>query len=212
MIQNLVTSVTTISLLTFGQLASYTGETVLVSHEISLENRHAVTSVNEVFKDNILLNMAYLRGIVRSKEDVDWDEVKKPFIYEFRLNPGETFAFHDDTLPEYNDRIYRTTNAYFNASDGFKNSGYLYGDGVCHLASLMYWVARDVGLETNAPTNHNFRAILEIDREYGVSIYYHPGRTAANAKQNLYISNNRQNPITFKFDYNGEKLKLSVTE
>lgn len=212
MIQTLVTTVTTISLFTFGQISNYSGEKLLVSREISLENRHADKWVNDVFKDNILLNMAYLRGVVKSREDIIWDEVTKSFTYEFRLNPGETFAFHDDTLPEYNDRIYRTTNAYFNASDGFKSSGYLYGDGVCHLASFMYWVAKDAGLETNVPTNHNFRAIPEIDREYGVSIYYYPGRTLSNAKQNLYISNNRENPITFKFEYNGDKLKLSVVE
>ena len=212
MITSFVTTVTTFTLLPFGQLANYSGENVLVSREISLENRHPVESVNEVFKDNILLNMAYLRGTVKSKEDIDWDVVKKPFVYEFKLNPGESFAYHPDVLPEYSELIYKTGNARFNAQDGFKNSGYLYGDGVCHLASLMYWAALDAGLNTEAPTNHNFMTIPEISGEYGVSIYYHPGRSLANAKQNLYIGNNQENPVTFRFEYSEEKLKLSILE
>lgn len=210
MVQSLVTTVTTISLFTFGQISGYSEEKVLAMHEISLESRQPDRWVNGVFKDNILLNLAYLRGIVRFKEDLNWDEVKKSFTYEFKLNPGEAFAFHQDVLPEYSDRVVRTTGAHFSGAEGFKSDGYLMGDGVCHLASLMYWVARDAGLEANAPTNHDFMAIPEISREYGVSIYYYPGRTMANAKQNLYITNNKENPVIFRFGYQEDKLKLSV--
>lgn len=185
---------------------------MLSSHEISLQNRYPVQSVSDVFKDNILLNLAYLRGSVASKKDINWDEVKKPFEYEFRLDPDQTFAFHDDVLPEYKDSLVKTTAAHFNAAEGFKTDGYLYGDGVCHLASLIYWVAKDAGLEVNAPVSHDFMAIPEIEREYGVSIYSNPYIKGANAQQNLYITNNRDKAVVFKFEYSGDKLKASLLE
>ncbi len=189
------------------QLAPLTYEQILSSHEISLENRYEVKEISDIFKDNILLNLAYMRGISTS-----WDEVKKPFKYEFKLEPNKTFAFHDDVLEEYKGRLTKTTQAHFNAEEGFKTDGYLFGDGVCHLASLIYWVAKDAGLDAKAPTNHDFMAIPEISREYGVSIYSNPLSKGSNAQQNLYITNNKGKDITFKFEYNGENLKASVLE
>lgn len=185
---------------------------VLASREISMENRYSVKSVSEVFRDNILLNLAYMDGKVTSGKDVKWDEIKKPFTMSFKLNPGQVFAFHDDTLPEYKDKVIRTTNAHFNATEGFKTDGYLFGDGVCHLASLMYWVAKDAGLDSLAPTNHDFMPIPDISKEYGVSIYSNPYSRGSNAQQNLYITNNKDKPVVFKFDYEGDKLKVSILE
>ncbi|MDP3941703.1 MAG: VanW family protein, partial [bacterium] len=131
-------------------------ERVLVTREISLSERYPNRSVNEVFKDNILLNLAYMRGVVNPSRDVDWDTVKKPFTYSLTLHPGEVFAYHDDVLPSYTSQALKTTNAHFNSAEGFKSDGYLVGDGVCHLASLIYWAAKDAHLESLAPTNHNF--------------------------------------------------------
>lgn len=189
----------------------------LALHEISLENRQADRYVNEVFKDNILLNLAYLDGRVKKSSDINWDEVRKPFTYEFTLNPSETFAFHEDVLPKFagkglpaDRQVVKTTNAHFNFDDGFKSDGFLFGDGVCHLASLINWVAKDAGLEVQAPVNHDFREIPEIPREFGTSIYYYPGQRFTNAQQNLYITNNFKNPVVFKFHYDGEKLKIEV--
>ncbi len=169
-------------------------EVVLSSHEISLENRYPVKSVNEIFKYNILHTL-----------DLMGEE-------EFILRPGETFAFHDDVMPEYKDSLVKTTNAHFNAQDGFKFSGLYYGDGVCHLASLIYWVALDAGLNAKAPVNHNFMPIPEIERQFGVSIYSNPYSKGANSQQNLYVTNNREKPVEFKFEYKDEKLKLEVVE
>ena len=158
--------ISTAAVITFGQLAiPVTQETVLSSHEMSLEKRYY-----PVQKENILLNMAYMDGRVSKKEDINWEEIQKPFSYFFSLEPGKTFAYHDDVLPEYKDSLARTTQAHFNSVEGFKSAGYLVGDGVCHLASLIYWAALDANLETNAPTNHDFMAIPEISREFGVSI------------------------------------------
>ncbi|MBI1982553.1 MAG: VanW family protein [Candidatus Levybacteria bacterium] len=94
----------------------------------------------------------------------------------------------------------------------FRFSGLLYGDGVCHLASLINWVAKDAGLEVQAPVSHDFREIPEIPKEFGTSIYFYPGQKATNAQQNLYITNNLKNPVAFKVHYDGEKLKIEVFE
>lgn len=207
-----------ILLLVFSQFAtpSVDGNVVqqkyLAGEEISLEKRYEEKWVNDVFKDNILLNMAYLGGKVAKNEEINWNDIEKPFSYKFTLLPNETFAFHEDVLPMYKDTVVKTTNARFNFDDGFKSDGYLIGDGVCHLASLMYWVSKNAGLNAYAPTNHNFAVIPEISKEYGVAIYKMPGTSNSNAMQNLYITNNKQNPVVFDFTYKNSQLKLSIFE
>lgn len=185
---------------------------ILSSEQISLEKRYEDKFVNGIFKDNILLNLSYLGGKVTKKEDINWEDIKKPYSYSFALLPGKTFAFHEDVLPQYKEALIKTTNARFNYDDGFKSDGYLVGDGVCHLASLIYWVAKSAGLNAYAPANHNFAVIPEIDREYGVAIYKMPGQISANAMQNLYVTNNKENAVIFEFDYKNGELKLSISE
>lgn len=191
-------------------LSSLSDEVILASRTISLENRNPDTYVNSIFKDNILLNMAYMEGRINSASKIDWQAIERHFSYRFELKPNETFAYHEDVLNEYQGKINKTTNAHFNTRDGFKSDGYLVGDGICHLASLIYWVAKDASLNTKAPTNHDFAEIPQVPKEFGVSIYYYPGKTSANATQNLYITNNTPNPVTFKFDYDGKNLSLSI--
>lgn len=135
------------------------GQTVLAQRSMSLENRYPVASVNEVFKDNILLNLAYMDGRVTKREDIKWEDIRKPFRAQFALNPNEVFTFQEDALPVYQGRVVKTTNAHFNFQEGFKTDGYLAGDGVCHLASLIYWAAKDAGLEAYAPANHDFMPV-----------------------------------------------------
>jgi hypothetical protein len=187
-------------------------EQVLSQHAMSLEDRYPVQSVSDVFKDNILLTLYYLSGKVKDPSQINWDEIHKPFHYEMTLKPGEVFAFHNDVLPQYQGKTIVTTNATFGPSDGFRSDGYLYGDGVCHLASLINWAARDAGLSVNAPTNHNFAVIPEISREYGTAIYYSPGQSQTNEMQNLYVENNLQKPVHFVFDYKDGMLSVSVAE
>ena len=181
-------------------------------HEFSLEKRYADSFVNDVFKDNILLNVKYLAHEKIDPKKVNFEDVRKPFEYEFILKPGETFAFHDDVLPEHDGKVTKTTNAHFNSQEGFRSSGYLVGDGVCHLASLLYWVAKDAGIEVLAPTRHDFANIPEIPKEYGVSIYAYPGRQSSDQMQNLYITNNKDRQITFEFSYDGQNLEIKVFE
>ncbi len=185
---------------------------LLAYREMSLDNRQPDRFVNDVFKKNILLNMAYLRGRVTKAADIKWEEMEKPFQYEFKLEPNKTFAFHSDVKAEYQELLVKTTNAHFNAAEGFKTDGYLFGDGVCHLASIINWAARDAGLSVEAPTSHDFAAIPDVPREYGVSIYSNPAAKGSNIRQNLYITNNKSKPISFKFEYRDNKLKVSVVE
>lgn len=190
----------------------YLGEHVISQKEMSLDDRYSNDFVNEVFKNNILLNLAYLRGNISFYHDIKWDEITKPFQYKFKLDPNRTFAFHEDVEKKYQDTVEKTTNAHFNFQEGFKTDGYLFGDGVCHLASLIYWAAKEAELEAEAPTNHDFMKIPDIPKEYGVSIYNHPSTKESNAKQNLYVTNNKGKPITFKFEYDGQKVKVSIAE
>lgn len=204
----LTTLVTTATLVTLLNLTPFSlpQEQVLGSHTISLEQRQPDRYINSVFKYNILLTLAYLEGNLKSDELIGLDNV------EFTLQPGQVFAFHEDVLPEYKDKVVRVTGAHFGGTDGFKSDGYLMGNGVCHLASLIYMTAKNAGLEAHAPTNHNFAAINQVPKEYGASIYFNPGSEAANARQNVYVVNNKSNPVTFRFTYDGDNLNLAIVE
>ena len=178
---------------------------VLASHSFSLENRYDNEFVNGVFKDNILLALNYLDNRVKAKSDIDWETIDQPFHSQFTLEPGQEFAFHERTLPDYSQNLVKTTNAHFIGEEGFKSDGNLIGDGVCHLASLMYWVAKDAGLTAYSPSNHNFAKVNDVPKEYGVAIL------SPDPLGNLYIINSLEKPVTFSFDYNGENLAVSAS-
>lgn len=177
---------------------------------ISLKKRHEIQTVNVVFKNNILLTLKYLSNEYQRNDTPDWNQINKAFNYEFALQPNEMFAFHEDTFLEFKKKTVKSTAAHFNYEDGFQSDGYLYGDGVCHLASLLYWVAKNAGLDAIAPTNHDFMPIPQIPKEFGVSIYFQPGQTNANAQQNLYIANNKNSVVRFKIIYDGENLTAEI--
>lgn len=183
----------------------------LASDTMPLNDRYPVASVNQVFKDNILLDLAYLKGDVKDPKNIDWQKIEQPTELKFTLKPGQTFAFHDGVLPEYaNPAVVGTS--HFGPQDGYKSDGYLYGDGVCHLASLFNWAAQDAGLKVDAPTNHNFMPIPDIAKQYGTAIYYMPGETGVNAKENLYITNIKDKDVTFDVTYSSEAVNVSIVE
>lgn len=187
-------------------------ENVLARHEFSLEERYHNEQVNNVFKDNILLTIRYATGEKINPLQIDWNKIREPFQAKLVLNPGDTFAFHDDVLPQYQSDVKKTTNAHFNISEGFKSDGYLVGDGVCHLASLLYWVAKDANLSTLAPTRHDFAPVPGVPEKYGVSIYSNPEKNYSDELQNLYISNTKDRPIAFVFDFDGNKLSVKAVD
>ncbi len=176
---------------------------------MSLENRYKNAFVNLVFKDNILLTLSYLRGMPLTKT-VDWENVENPFVYTLTLQPEQTFAFHQDVLPDFQKNQLVTTNAHFTYNEGFKSDGYLAGDGVCHLASLLAWVSADAHLLVKAPTNHDFANIPEIPKEFGVAIFNDGKHGYVNQLENLYITNNQKNPVQFVFKYDGTVLQVAV--
>ena len=200
-----------LSNLVFATPSAKPKEVVLGSGDFSLEKRYPNQWVSNVFKDNILLTLAYLRGTIHDS-NIDWTEVEKPFHYEFKLEKNQVFAFHSDVLPQYKGEIVKTTDAHFNSSEGFKSDGWLVGDGVCHLASFINMVAKKAGLDVLAPTNHNFAAIPQVPEKFGVAIYDVPGQSASNELQNLYVRNNKDKEISIAFDYDGTNLKVSVEE
>lgn len=184
--------------------------TLIGSQSMDLTNRYMDPWVNDVFTDNILLNLSYLSGNVTNASEINWEEVRKPSTYEFVLQPSEVFAFHDDVLPEYQGRVVQTTNSQFGAEDGYLSSGRLFGDGVCHFASIINWAARDAGLKVTAPTPHDFAVIPGIDPFYGTAIYYMYGTPEVNMQQNLYVENTYDTPVRLVFENTGDKLVVSV--
>jgi hypothetical protein len=185
-------------------------QTELSSRSISLDKRYGYDLPENVYKDNILLNLAYLSGKVKSSKDINWEALDQPFTMTFSLEPGQRFAYHDIIADEYKDNVTVTAHTNFGAGDGYKFEGGLYGMGVCHLASLIHWAALDAGLESIAPSNHDFYPIPEIPKEYGVAVYASPDSVAASANQNLYIKNNLDSKVTFEFKYDGVNLKTTV--
>lgn len=179
--------------------------------DLSLANRYATTFVNEVFSDNIVLTLHYLKGDVpKVNGAIDWNKAREPFEVSFTLKPGETFAFQKDVLPQFSGKVGKTTNATFSYDQGFRSSGFLMGDGVCHLASFMNKAASEAGLLVVAPARHDFAQIPDIGREFGTSIFYMPGNTSGNAQQNLYITNASDSDVIFKFQVTKENIQLII--
>ena len=185
---------------------------VLSNVTYSLSNRYNDPYVNNVFADNILLTLAYMGGKVKPGKAVSWNVVKTPGANKIVLKPGETFAFHDTALDKYQGKVVATTNAHFNSYEGFKSDGWLVGDGVCHLASFIYVASKSAGLDTIAPTRHDFAKIPDVEKQDGVSIYYSPENPTNSTLQNLYITNNRSQTIAFIFTNNNTSLNIKVEQ
>lgn len=217
-IKRIFTSITTFFIISVYITAAFPARTVWIKHSalaqkaMSLNNRYNNSYVNDVFKNNILLSLAYMDGRVKSKSDIDWSKLEKPSQYKIKLLQGEIFAFHEYVLPEFKNKRIITTNAHFSSYEGFLSDGYLVGDGVCHLASLLKWAAKDAGLNVVAPTNHDFANIPQVPKEYGVSIYTIPDQPSASSRQNLYIENTLDKPVVFVFDYNNGILNLTISK
>ncbi len=176
-----------------GQTASLIREEdlVLSLEMLDLSKRYPVTSVSNGFRENILIALDYF-----AFQDV-----------VLELKPGEVFAFHKKgILPEFNESKIISQESDFTTNTGYKVVAGLGGNGVCHLASLINKAASKAGLKVTAPVNHNFAVIEGIEREYGTSI----STRNSPERQNLYIKNNFDYPVGFKFVLNGDILVLSI--
>lgn len=216
----------------------------LSSESLDLSTRYPDTWVNEVFSDNILLNLHYfhaslgeagkvgrsskmeewasLKGDVENLKDekgnIDWEKVRAPFDFSLALEPGQTFAYHRNLLPEFKDkkalpasRQVLIGESRFWYDEGYKSDGYLVADGVCHLASLFNWVASEAGLNVLAKVNHDFLPVPGVPQEFGTSIFYAPDGGQNSADQNLYITNNFSYPVEFEISADGEKIGITIT-
>jgi len=157
---------------------------VLAEHELDLTNRLPEEYGNEVFAYNILLALEYLGAD------------------NFVLQPGEVFAFHSNSLPEFVPSV--TMNSRFFMEEGYKSLAGLGGNGVCHLASLLNWTASNAGLEVTALANHSFAPVPGVPKEFGTSI------RSQSKNQNLYIKNNLEAPVKFEFKVDGESVVLRI--
>jgi len=191
----------------------------LAQESMDLTNRYPDKWVNEVFSDNILLTLHYLKGDMENLQISpigqivpDWQKIRESFEVSFELKPGEVFAFHDNLLPEFKDKVVQTTNSHFIWDEGFKSDGYLIGDGVCHLASLMNWAASEAGLKVTAKVSHDFLPVPGIPKEYGTSIIWTPDASRNSANQNLYIENTLAYPVKFTFTVKSNKITLIIME
>jgi vancomycin resistance protein YoaR len=181
-------------------IAGVTGQLVersylLASESLDLNRRAPAESVNEGFKENILIAV---------------DHLKKVNGGILVLQPGEVFAFHKNISPRFQGEKIIAQESGFGIKDGYKVIAGLPGNGVCHLASLMNKTSHQAGLEVVSEVNHDFAQIPGIEREYGTSIYFMPGGGGSSAAQNLYIKNNKSFPVEFIFDLNGNQLQFAI--
>lgn len=185
----------------------------LAEKTMNLTDRYPDSGVNEVFADNILLVLHYLKDPASAKAMAgEWDKVRQPFDVELTLLPGQAFAFHDQILPELKDKVVKTTGAHFNWDDGFKSDGWLIGDGVCHLATLINWAAQSAGLRVTALVNHDFLPVPGIPKEYGTSIIWMPDGGRGSARQNLYVENTFDFPVTLTFKATTAEVELLINK
>lgn len=212
---SLMTSVSLTQIPIVSQSAIFVEERTLAKEELKLTDRLADKYGNEVFSDNILLSLHYLKGDVNSvkksqkvnsAEDIDWEKVRKPFEVSFELKPGETFAFHNKELPEIKDSVVKSTNSKFITTEGYKVFAGLGGNGVCHIASLVNMTSKKGGLEVISKVNHDFYPIPDVPREYGTSIF------SDSEDQNLYIKNNLERNVNFVFKITENKVILEIKE
>jgi hypothetical protein len=182
---------------------------LLVEKSFNLKNRYPSLFVNQVFVDNMLLSLRYLKG-EKVKREVDWNRVRQPFSFSFVLRPDEVFAFHNNLLSEFKNESVLTMKSHFIASEGYRSSGFLYGDGVCQLASLINWSASEAGLKVLAKVSHDFNPIPDIPREYGASIKYTEKDSSNSQNQNLYIKNNFSYPVEFSFTVSKSSINLKL--
>lgn len=200
--KEIVTGLTIFGLSIFSPLKAYLpgGDRVVEKNEIlaqqslDLATRSSDPWVSQIMADNILLTLHYLKGDIK---EFDWEKIRQPFSVSFILASREVFAFHQDVLPEFQGKVVKTTGATFHSREGFKSDGLYFGDGVCHLASLMNWVASEAGLRVTAKTNHDFLPVPGVPKEFGTAIYFLEGNTSTNQLQNLYI----ENPFDFSVEF-----------
>ncbi len=162
-------------------------------------------AATDILADNIRLNLHYFKGDAKEVK-----HLREPFTFSFTLEPGEVFAYHDQVLAEFKNATIKTQPSHFSNAEGYKTLT-LPGSGVCYLASLINWAASDAGLKVVALVNHDFETIPGVPRQYGTAIYF-DGATENSRRQNLYVVNNLEKPVTFNFEVTDKEVVLTITK
>lgn len=162
-------------------------------------------AATDILADNIRLNLHYFKGDTKEAKNL-----REPFTFSFTLEPGEVFAYHDQVLAEFKDATIKTQPSHFSNAEGYKTLT-LPGSGVCYLASLINWAAADAGLKVVALANHDFETIPGVPRKYGTAIYF-DGATETSRRQNLYVVNNLEKPVTFNFEVTEKEVVVTITD
>jgi hypothetical protein len=201
------------SFLTAGQagiLVEKNQKVLLASESLDLSYRYPVESVSKGFKENILVNLYHFSQI---GSDTPYEGIgsleaqeKLPDTFSITLKPNEVFAFHDKILAQYKEDKVLAPKSKYGSRDGYLLISGLYGNGVCHLATLMNWVASETDLEVTALTRHDFAKIPGTDPKLGTSISY--GNSPE--RQNLYIKNNKPSSVVLEFKIEGDNLFFSI--
>lgn len=199
--------------LTAGQAACLVDKTKLVlsTGTMDLSYRYPIENTSRVFAENILVNLYHLSRLGKGESEQITEGFKPqenvPASFSLTLQPGEVFAFHDQVLNQYKESKIVAPEGGYRPKDGYILLGGLYGNGVCHLATLMNYVARRSGVEVTALTRHDFAPVPGFDREYGTSI------STGNSpeRQNLYIKNDKEMPLELKFDLQGNELVFTMS-
>ena len=189
---------------------------VISQTKFDLSRRWENEGVSQGFEDNIILALYYLKEPNQEpvkKTPLKHEEIEKlapdDFSVEFELKPGQAFAFHNNILPEYQNRVVKTMESQFMTYQGYRVVSGLGGNGVCHLASLINWAASEAGLAVEARADHSFARIEGVPREYWTSIRY--SQSGGNSQnQNLYIVNNQDFTVRFVFKRMGNELELRL--
>ncbi|MDP2874416.1 MAG: VanW family protein [bacterium] len=180
-------------------------QVVLAEQKLDLTILGRGQAATDILADNIRLNLHYFKGDAKEAKDL-----REPFTFSFTLEPGEIFAYHDQVLAEFKNAVIKTQPSHFSNADGYKTLT-LPGSGVCYLASLVNWAASDAGLKVVALANHDFETIPGVPRKYGTAIYF-DGATEISRRQNLYVVNNLEKPVTFNFEVTEKDVVVTVTD
>lgn len=199
--------------LTPGDVLAWTAESeIITQHTLPLSESQGedVDYISRAASDNILLALHYLADTVpKQGEAVDWEQIRQPQLISLKLNPGEVFAFHPETLSKFQNKPVKAVQTNFYGSDGYVVDNNLIGNGVCYLASLMNWTASEAGLAVTAKINHDFFPVPNVPSEYGTSIFYIPGADSSQ-NQNLYIENTLGVPVFLVFSADAERVVFGV--
>jgi len=97
------------------------------------------------FKDNILLAVNYATNSKINPTNIDWEKIDSQYKGTLTLNRVKHLLSMTMSCRNSPEKWLSLLMLILIRRKDLKSDGYLVGDGVCHLASILYWVAKDAG-------------------------------------------------------------------